>query len=141
MYLIMECHELGDQWECDARRSPVTLTEDWMVWYEKTNPTYPFEVYEFINDTIGFTCVKEYDTPMEEGMVFAYYGDDDESIVIEKFPNATRHTKVPKDILARARRGEDYDNSLRNCGYISWLEDEILYCYTEYADNRISSPF
>ena len=141
MQLIMECHELGDQWECDARREPITLVEDWEKWFEEVHPTYPFEVYEFINDVIGFTCVKEYDTPMEEGMVFAYYGEDDEPIIIEKFPNATRHTKVPKNILARAKRGEDYDNSLRNCGHISWLENEILYCYTEYADSRISSPF
>lgn len=140
-YLIMECHELGDQWECDARRIPITLTEDWMAWYEKTNPDYPFEVYEFINETIGFTCVKEYETPMEEGMVFAYYDDDDTPIIIKKFPNATRDTKVPADILKRARHGEEYDNSLRNCGSISWLENGILYCYTEYSDNHVYSPF
>lgn len=139
MYLIMSCNELGDQWECDADRTPITLTEDWQEWFKNIKPSYQFEVYEFIDN--GFSLIKEYDTPMESGMVFAYYGEDDEPIILEKFPNATRETRVPKDILARARRGEDYDNSLRNCGHISWLENEILYCYTEYADSRISSPF
>lgn len=139
MYLIMKCVELGDQWECDAYRSPITLVENWEKWFKETKPSYRFEVYEFIDNR--FNCVKEYDTPMEEGMVFAYYGEDDEPIIIEKFPNATRRTKVPKDILARAKRGDEYDNSLRNCGYISWLEDEVLYCYTEYTDSCISSPF
>lgn len=139
MYLIMSCDELGDQWECDADRTPITLTENWKEWFKNTKPSYQFEVYEFINNS--FSLIKEYDTPMEEGMVFAYYGEDDEPIILEKFPNTTRKTKVPAHILERAKHGDEYDNWLSNCGHISWLEDDVLYCYTEYTDNRISSPF
>lgn len=139
-YLIMECHELGDQWECDAERTPITLTENWKKWYEDTYPSYPFEVYEFADGK--FNLVKEYDAPMEEGMVFAYYDEDtDEPTVLQRFPGTTRKDKVPKDILTRARKGVEYDNSLRNCGHISWMEDGVLYCYTEYYDHRICSPY
>ena len=139
MYLIMKCEPLGDQWECDADRSPITLTEDWMKWYQATKPDYDFEVYAYVNNT--FQCVKSYEAPMEEGMVYAYYDDNENPVVIQKFPNRTRNDKVPKSILKRARKGEEYDDSLRNCGHISWIEGDILYCYTEYSDSHISTPY
>lgn len=139
MYLIMECHELGDQWECDAERTPVTLTEDWRKWYEDTDPSYPFEVYEFVNGK--FYLAKAYDTPMEEGMVYAYYDEDDNAVPLKKFPNATRDDPVPDYIMKRAKKGAEYDNCLRSCGHISWMEGDVLYCYTEYYDHRICSPY
>ena len=58
-YLIIRCDELGDQWECDAERSPMTLTSDWERWFFDNRPTYQFEVYEFNGK--DFNLVKGYD--------------------------------------------------------------------------------
>lgn len=59
-YLIMRCEELNDQYETDACRWPITMTDDWMDWYNKTNPTYLFEVYKYDDEEGEFTLIKEY---------------------------------------------------------------------------------
>jgi hypothetical protein len=139
-YLIMRCDELGDQFECDANRKPITLTDDWKKWYETNNPNYCFEVYEFSKD--HFTRIKDYDDPMEEGMCLAYYPNDDETpMALKKYPNLDRYSEVPKDILKRALKSKEYKNYLERSGYISWREKRTLYCWTEYADNIIYNCF
>ena len=140
-YLIIECDELGDQCECDANRIPITMTDDWEKWYEKTKPDYYFEVYEFKNNE--FVLVKDYETPMEQGMAFVTYEnyDDEECVIIERFPNVDRDKPMPKALRKRALKGEDFDDSLRNCGYVSWFEKGKFYAYTEYYDNHINEPY
>lgn len=141
-YLIMRCDELGDQYECDANRIPVTMTNDWTTWYKKTEPDYYFEVYEYKNNR--FVRVKDYATTMEHGMAFVWYNDSMPEYtfnVIERFPNFDRYTAMPTDLYERALQGEEFDDSLTNCGYVSWVEDDRYYAYTEYYDNRICSPY
>ena len=141
-YLIVKCEPLGDQWECDANRTPITITDDWHTWYNKNNPQYMFEVYEFINQQ--FQIVKEYDSPMESGMVLISFDMDmpeNEFNIIEKFPNRTRHDKVPKSVKKYAQNAVEIDNSLSNCGYILYDHEIIYYAYTEYDDNHISPPY
>lgn len=140
-YLIIECNELGDQYECDANRTPITMTDNWVEWYEKTNPDYYFEVYEFKNNE--FVLVKAYDTFMEQGMAFAMFDDEDENkfTIIERFPNSDRYDPMPKTLRKRASKGQDLDYSLYNCGYVSWFEEGHLYAYTEYYDNHIHTPY
>lgn len=140
-YLIMRCEELNDQYECDANRTPITMTDNWMEWYKKTSPDYYFEVYEFKNNE--FILVKNYETSMEQGMAFVMFNDDDEDefTIIERFPNFDRNKSMPKTLRKRALKGEDLDDSLRNCGYVSWFEKGTLYAYTEYYDNRINTPY
>lgn len=141
-YLIMKCEELGDQYECDANRIPITMTDDWETWYKKTEPDYCFEVYEFKNNE--FILVKDYETSMEQGMAFVMFDDDDDEdkfTIIERFPNFNRDNPMPKTLRKRALKGEDFDDSLRNCGYVSWFEKGTLYAYTEYYDNRINTPY
>lgn len=60
-YLIMSCVELGDQWECDADRTPITMCDDWKSWYAKNKKKidYCFEVYEFNGEE--FLLIKNYD--------------------------------------------------------------------------------
>ena len=65
LYLIVKCVELDDQWECDAKRTPITLTNDWRNWYETEKPKYLFEVYEFTKG--NFHRRKEYDQKMKRG--------------------------------------------------------------------------
>lgn len=141
-YLIMKCEELNDQYECDADRTPITMTDNWKTWYKDNNPNYCFEVYEYKNN--HFTCVKDYSTSMENGMVFVWFDEDTpvcEFNVITRFPNYNRDMPMPKDLYARAKMGEDFDDSLSNCGYVSWNEGDRYYAYTEYYDNRISCPY
>ena len=140
-YLIIKCDELGDQYECDANRTPITMTDNWIELYKKTSPDYYFEVYEFKNNE--FILVKNYETSMEQGMAFVMFNDDDENefTIIERFPNFDRNKSMPKTLRKRALKGEDFDDSLRNCGYVSWFEKGTLYAYTEYYDNRVNTPY
>ena len=141
-YLIMKCEELGDQFECDADRTPITMTDNWKTWYKNNNPDYHFEVYEYKNN--HFTCIKNYDTFMENGMVFVWFDEDTpvcEFNIITRFPNCNRDMPMPKDLYARAKMGEDFDDSLSNCGYVSWNEGDRYYAYTEYYDNKICCPY
>ena len=140
-YLIVKCEELGDQFECDADRTPITMTDDWKKWYNTNKPKYLFEVYEFVNNK--FNLVKGYEDSLEFGMCFTYYPDENdiEPTNIKKYPNYTRDSAVPKEVLKRFNKGEEQDDSLESCGYLSWLENDVLYCYTSYYDNIISSPF
>lgn len=54
-YLIMECNELADQYECDADRFPVCLVDDWAD-YNK----YGYEVYEVLEDNT-FKLIRNYE--------------------------------------------------------------------------------
>ena len=55
-YLLVQCEELHDQFECDCNRTPVRLVEDY-----KTVDTDGMEVYEILeNGEIG-NCVKDYE--------------------------------------------------------------------------------
>lgn len=58
-YLIMKCEPLNDQFECDADRVPISITNDWHNWYNINKPDYMFEVYEFINNE--FKIIKDYE--------------------------------------------------------------------------------
>ena len=142
-YLIMKCDELSDQYECDANRKPIAMTNDWEEWYTNTKPNFVFEVYQYNEKKNRFTLIKEYTTPMEYGMALAYYASaqDDFPTCIKKFPNLTRHDVIPSEVYERAIKGEDYDDWLNNCGYLTWEENGILYSYSEYSDNYISTCY
>lgn len=44
-FLIIRCDELSDQYECDADRVPIRITED-----TKNYRKYGYEIYEIYND-------------------------------------------------------------------------------------------
>ena len=147
MYLIMKCDELGDQYECDANREPITLVDDWEKWFYDTNPEYRFEVYEFNNDE--FTLIKEYDNPMDSGMAFYYWTaeqmEDEEMskpTVIQKWRNANRDTSVPESVKKAFDKGnddeltfEDFLLELKCGGAVGWNYDGKWWVYGEYRDH------
>ena len=55
MYLIIKCDELSDQWECDAYREPICITEDYSQ-YNKLG----YEIYEILADG-NLRNIKDYD--------------------------------------------------------------------------------
>lgn len=54
-YLIVKCDELSDQYECDADRIPVCLTDNWTYYNE-----YGYEVYEVLKNNT-FKLIKSYE--------------------------------------------------------------------------------
>lgn len=93
-YLIVKCSELGDQYECDADRTPVCLTDD----YEKYD-RYEYEIYEITSENT-FKLIKEYGTSSNQGMaVYKWYdeedykGEPDEIMVMDKGYTREDYTK------------------------------------------------
>jgi len=54
-YLIVECNELGDQWECDADRTPICVVDDYTN-YNK----YGYEIH-LINEDGTLKKIRDYD--------------------------------------------------------------------------------
>jgi len=138
----MKCTELGDQWECDADRSPLCLTENWIDWYHRTKPNFPFEVYEVLPNN-HFNKVKSYEDSMEEGMVFGWWDADEKFHIIKKWKNKSRRERMPIEVEKYLRKvpNEEVDNSLRNCGYISFEKSDKFYVYGEYHDSHYPTGY
>ena len=152
MYLIVKCEELNDQYECDADRTPITLTENWGAWFSEVTPDYAFEVYELRDNE--FVRIKDYDTPIESGMALYYWTSEQmnsnamgKPTVVQKWKNATRNKSMPKQIYARAKKfyvGTDAQmkHGLTNCGYVAWEDDkENWWVYGEYYDSMYTTGF
>ena len=135
MFLIVSCTELGDQWECDANREPVCLTENWREWYKMNQPSFRFEVYETQTDN-SFKLIKDYEESMEEGMIFGWWDDDEKFHIVKKWKDATRKDKVPNIVIKYLKGSQNTDKSLKNCGYISFEKNNKWYVYGEYSDSH-----
>lgn len=105
-YLIVKCEELEDQYECDADRTPVAMTDDFKEWYKKNTPQYSFEVWEYSEENEErdeFKLVKEYTESLESGMAF-YYWEENESgeeppHILNKWEGRTRKEPIPDEVL------------------------------------------
>lgn len=138
-YLIMRCDYLNDQYECDADRTPITITANYELWLEKNDPDYNYEVYEFINGE--FKKIE-----LESGMALYYWGkdadiDSEKPNIIEKFKDYSRDYAIPESVKEYIELtvfdGSDYDDSLSNCGYITWYDKDMnYYVYGEYYGNN-----
>ena len=139
-YLIMQCEELENQWECDADRTPMFITDDW-----KNNiPDYSFEVWEILEDGIIGEIVKRYNEPMEEGMAFGYWdGITEEFHLIQKFPNRTRKDYCSNDIYDKLMSINEMCDNLKNEGFISAYssKEDREYIYGEYADSDMPQSY
>ena len=54
--LIVKCVPLNDQWECDADRIPMFITDDW----KRDAPDYTFEVWE-IKENYTLELIRDYE--------------------------------------------------------------------------------
>ena len=95
-YLIVECEELGDQWECDANRTPLCMTDDCSTY------GFGYEVYELTPEN-KFRCIKEYNVPLETGIAIYKWNDaegekDIPDEIIEKYPGKDRDDFTLKEI-------------------------------------------
>lgn len=141
-YLIVKCVELSDQWECDAKRIPITMTDDWQSWATNNHDMRgSYEVYELKNNQ--FVRIKEYDDFFEQGMALYYWTKDqdpetDVPIVLKKFPNFTTKTPVNKEVIQFMKKLDGYDGKeFKKFGTITGTdENENAYVYGEYYDKN-----
>lgn len=59
-YLIIKCDELSDQYECDADRTPICMTDNYSKYCG-----YGYEIYELQKDNT-FKLIKDYEDYIEE---------------------------------------------------------------------------
>lgn len=78
-YLIVKCDELGDQWECDANRTPVCVTNN----YDEYN-TMGYEIYEITAEG-NLNLIRNYDD-ITHNRVCVYWWND-KNKVSESLPD------------------------------------------------------
>lgn len=145
MYLIMKCEELNDGWECDANRTPLAVVSDWK-YFIKLNPLDSYEVYQIVGESLEL--IKRYDECLEDGMAFYRWEKDDNPeevapTVIQKYVGKTRYNPIPrlveKEMKQAKASDENFDDSLENCGHITWTNNNgTYYVYGEFRDNHYS---
>lgn len=152
-YLIIKCESLADQYECDANRIPVCITED-KEKYWKLN----YEIYS-INDDGSFTLVKESDEAGDKGIAIYYWYDrtedpmKDPPHILEKFPRDKRKTWGLKKVTKYAKKYnfkektefidsyQDIVREIKNCGCYGDVINGKYTCIGEYRDDRFSIDY
>ena len=139
-YLIIKCDELGDQWECDANRTPICITDD----YSKYG--YGYEVYELLADNT-FKLIKDYEDTIEEGFAIYEYFDDGSVNLYEKFPNMTRDD-ITKSQVKKWKKKYHFTDTIKDMfddlTHYGACSDEIKGKYIvigEYFDDNYSSGY
>lgn len=138
-YLIIECKELDDQYECDAYRKPVCLTDDISQF------GYGYEIYEITQDG-KLKFVKDYYTGIEKGMAIVVYDLDDDDCIIDIFKKFRNKNKkdfdTPEKIAEIAQIcgfTEDLRyiaNEIKTCGEYGEVVDGAWVVFGDYEDNR-----
>lgn len=145
MYLIMKCKELNDQYECDADRIPMFITDDW----EKNIPDYCYEVYEILDDgKINLLIDYENAPAREQGIIFGFWyyeGDVQKWKTLSKFLNRTRDNKIPINVqktMPEKDKSKLYER-LKCFGRIYWnsADNSKKYAYEEYDSRSGIEPY
>lgn len=139
-YLIIQCIPLGDQWECDAHRVPVCMTDD------PSQYGYGYEVWQVQEDGT-FILIKEYETANESGMALYYWPEDakdgEAPTVLTKFHNMTRwevSTMVASTVIQMANfvdaNAEEIIEEVHSCGSYGEECDTRWVVFGEYEDGK-----
>lgn len=109
-YLIIECDELHDQWECDANRTPICLTNDYSE-YNKRG----YEIYE-INANGTLKQIRDYNS-ITETWVCVYLWNDSEKVeeespdTIIKIKKGDRHN-ITKSLIKKIKQQYHFSESI-----------------------------
>lgn len=112
-YLVIECEELDDQYECDANRSPVCLTNDIDQY------GYGYEVYEIAQDG-KLKLIKDYYKGTEEGMAIVVYDLNEDEDIIDiprKFRNKSKKDFDTPEKIAEIAQICGFTENLQNIAY------------------------
>lgn len=139
-YLIIKCDELGDQWECDANRTPICLTND----YDKYN-TMGYEIYK-IKENGTFELIRNYDDVTNEYMCVYWWNDEDK--VEEQSPDKIikiqkgDRDNVTKSLIKKIKQQYHFTDTIKEIerniycsGYHSELIDNKWTVFGETFDN------
>jgi len=143
-YLVIKCEELHDQYECDAYREPVCLTND------ISNYGLGYEVYEIKSDG-SFECIKGYDYALEEGMAIYFWGPNDEPedrdckpTIIKNYKNMKR-SEVTKSMVKKLKKEIGFTNTvdeiflnIKSAGHYGEEIDGNWIVFGEYMDSWFS---
>lgn len=142
LYLIVECSELGDQWECDANRTPLCLTND------ANQYGAGYEVYQ-VNSDNTFTLIKTYDEAFESGMALYQWDDNDDDgeetpEILEKWKNKGRdditksQIKNIKKKIGFCATVNEIMNDICSCGSHGETIQNKWVVFGEYRDGNYS---
>lgn len=135
-YLIVKCDALGDQFECDANRTPLCLTDNCSTY------GYGYEVYELQADGT-FELIKEYETPLEEGIAVYYWTEEQSEeelpTIVAKFPNVSRYDKEKLRTILNIADKKERKEALADIGSVGAYGKELKngnwFVVGEYMDN------
>lgn len=143
-YLIIECNELGDQWECDADRTPICITED------PSKYGVGYEVWKILDDGT-LEKIKDYKKALEKGLALYYWeeGREEEEAptIIEKYPNKDRDSfskSFFKKMKARAKFSEtvaDIETNIHCSGAHGEEIEGKWVVFGEYRDDRFDCGY
>ena len=143
-YLIIKCTELNDQFECDAYRKPICMTDDYSTY------GIGYEVYE-LTPKNEFHRIKEYDTPLEYGIAIYKWINGNESDtpdeIMQKYPEKDRDDFTLKEIKEFCKEyhfEEDPEEILKELSCCGAYGEEIngeWVVIGEYLDNRFSMGY
>ena len=136
-YLVVKCTELGDQWECDADRKPLYMTDD----ISKIGKGY--EIYE-VQSNGSLKIIKEGWEALETGTCICWWGDDeDKPLKVEKLPHMNRNC-ITKSAIKKLKSTyhltgsiEEIFLDIKNSGnYCECIKNDTqIISIGEYEDN------
>lgn len=96
-YLIVKCVELNDQYECDADRTPICMTDNKEEYWKSG-----YEIYE-VRSNGKLELIKENYVTGEEGFAVYYWSKNknaeyDKPMVMKKWKNKKRKNFTLKEI-------------------------------------------
>ena len=133
-YLIIEYRELADQYECDAHRTPLCMTDD-PAPYERSG----YEIYEVQKD--GSFKQYEFDITREKetGLALYYWPagadtEEDEPMIVDIFPGWNRNhvTAAMLAIMGFEEEPETIIDIVRDSGGYSEIVDDEYTVISEY---------
>jgi len=145
-YLIVKCEELGDQWECDANRTPVCMTDDYSTY------GIGYEVYKLTSEN-EFRRIKDYETPLEYGIAVYKWvdGNDEKDIpdeIMQKYPEKDRDDFTLREIREICKKyhfkegtPEEILEEISNCGAHGEEINHEWVVIGEYQDNWFSMGY
>lgn len=149
-YLIIKCDELGDQWECDANRTPICLTDDYSKYW-----ILGYEVYEVLPNN-RFKLIKDYETCGKEGFAVYWWGKNEDPMVnrkphiLEKLKKEIKdRDQITKSMIKqiKAKYGfhgtidEIYGEIQMGGAYGELLDDGRYVVFGHYMDERFSTSY
>lgn len=133
-YLIIKCTALGDQYECDADRKPLCMTNDPTPYMR-----LGYDIYRVDNQG-NLTQVHDYEECVEMGMCICWWNEDDTVDKVVKLSCKDRQD-ITKSYIKRLKSeyhlkgtvNEIY-NSIQGCGDYGEVQGTQFVAIGEYQD-------